>query len=365
MKIVFFWLAPAFFMNYAYARTINISMADKSCEASIKKQVVSAFDEAAQKLASCLPLHQRNEDLKKIEEILYKKTINITCESDAASGNAAIATSAKFADAVPEMKINTYAFRESSLNVLADTLMHESLHWLGYKHYKTYDLPYIATICCGSPKDIHISTKDLACDLLKLKNDEWKTPNYVRKFSAVMTQFGIQDVAIKTGFYSGYMVNQKEATKEAVLDLLYAPVEEINDLCIQSPQEFCRKLYQNASSIPIGIIMAYAVDKNSKFVKTVAKELYPTKRDKLKLSFFYKVSEVVTHLLFNDTAKLKAAAQRVKDAEAGICPQLKESEIQGVQTLMRLKPKATLAEEFFENPADEIPYELGALCAKK
>lgn len=72
-------------------------------------------------------------------------------------------------------------------------LLHEMLHWLGYKHSLTLDLPYIAEACCFS------RNPEQACQLLR-ESPDFQSPSYLERFALVGKQLGISEkIAVRAG----------------------------------------------------------------------------------------------------------------------------------------------------------------------
>jgi hypothetical protein len=80
----------------------------------------------------------------------------------------------------PAIIINTdHVKTEDELKRL---LFHEMLHWLGYKHSETFDLPYLSDYCCFNAisDDPNNSYKKMACDLIEkrphIQSSQYLTP---------------------------------------------------------------------------------------------------------------------------------------------------------------------------------------------
>jgi hypothetical protein len=112
-------------------------------------------------------------------------------------------------DESPGMKINATTARERDPRERRETLFHEMLHWLGYKHYSGarggVDLPYLLALCCmsadGRACDLLKATDPAACGLPRSESQMTRCPitaeslEYSRWFTRVMVDNGRPSIA--------------------------------------------------------------------------------------------------------------------------------------------------------------------------
>lgn len=81
------------------------------------------------------------------------------------------------------------------------TIFHEMLHWLGYKHGHGVDVTYLTEICCFHSKDDWKNNRENACQLLK-DNPDFESEEYHRRFAKVMNNNFRSNIALDAAWKS-------------------------------------------------------------------------------------------------------------------------------------------------------------------
>jgi hypothetical protein len=81
------------------------------------------------------------------------------------------------------------------------TLFHEMLHWLNYKHNEGVDITYLTTVCCFNPTEYEYQrdARQSACGLLG-RNLDWTGAEYQRLFARIMALDSRPQIALNSGY---------------------------------------------------------------------------------------------------------------------------------------------------------------------
>jgi hypothetical protein len=139
----------------------------------------------------CLEKFQSfSQDVFVLKNIIANHQINILCDD-----NLKELARANIKEAISrsnyEIQIDNNASEVTNEQYKEGVFFHETLHFLGYKHFENYDLPYIAEYCC-----FHNNTE--ACQLLNTPKDQWQTQDYMNSFTKIMNLNKRGFIAAKT-----------------------------------------------------------------------------------------------------------------------------------------------------------------------
>lgn len=139
----------------------------------------------------CLGKYKNSfQEISALENIIANHKINILCEY-----NLKELARANIKEAINrsnfEIKIDKDFSELTDGQFEEGIFFHEFLHFLGYKHFENYDLPYIAEYCC-----FHNNAE--ACQLLNMPKDQWQTRAYMYSFTQIMNLNKRGFIAAKT-----------------------------------------------------------------------------------------------------------------------------------------------------------------------
>ncbi|MBN23158.1 MAG: hypothetical protein CL678_17870 [Bdellovibrionaceae bacterium] len=207
--------------------------------------------------SKCLRRYGWNEQAEALKNIWNHKQVKFKCDIPGGSVRLkkagmypvgishtvkAISTSKNDPD-FPAVLLNSKDYLFRSWRIKQSRIFHESIHWLGYKHFDQFDLPLFAQACCFGVEDRE--TTQLACEFLsqKEKNIDIESEKYLSTLTLLLIEKNIKfsDFLLKY-FWKVHTYKKQKINKKDILPwvnslLLYSPkndsgVPQIEDASI-------------------------------------------------------------------------------------------------------------------------------------
>ncbi len=248
----------------------------------------------------------------------------------------------------PGLKIFTGIYNKDNENSqLQAILAHESIHWMGYEHYKNFDLSYVAEMCCLDHKDDFLNEiGQKSCEMFKFKNKEWTNPEYVGNLTKNLGYFGRHFVGLATSFAAAIHSKQLNVPKKDIFKIFeYTAFAYADGSDSDDPKT--TKYYASSPDVTQAIVLAYLTEnQESTFNKVLLKKYFNNKNKTLR--FFRLFSQTISHLIFGSNSDLIQSWLKFKNYEKEICPNLETYEKEAL---------AEMAFYTYENLFDKIKTE--------
>lgn len=258
----------------------------------------------------CLNNHARKQDAEELTALISDRPISLSCAPKEQNIIARALT--RRDENFPGIELNPEDYLKQEGPA---TILHESLHWLGYSHFSDIDIPYLAEMCCFD--NIHES-QNLACTLLSNKNLKWTDEEYIKKFTSALKENDSGQIGIRTAW------NATKSLKNKSSDLIYLSARELSQKTVSGQ-------YSN-SFISIVFMQATLPQLSKKreleaqeILKSTIKRYYlPTEQEKV--SFSLTLGDVISGILQNKKSKVEEAWEHLKSFRPKVCLSLSNSE---------------------------------------
>lgn len=263
----------------------------------------------------------RQDDADNLSKLVQAKDVHIVCEKDASDGDSAHAITNTASPYFPGLELNMkYLNLKNSKNL--GMFFHESIHWLGYKHFEGIDVSYLAESCCFNKN----ANKNSACILFNLNKEEWLTTNYIESFTKIMSDRGYAFIALRTAWNAA--VEKKGPLLEG--GLIFA-LKGLNNSYDEEYLENNVMINSCTGLLPINtLIYSTALAKSSdsivkkaaeSYEKLIIQKCFSEKRiqNPKKIFFLKSIGKILAGILYKDIDLINKTWNSVSIKQTEIC----------------------------------------------
>jgi hypothetical protein len=178
---------------------------------------------------SCLRDIGHGDDAAKLAAMFDEKAatrrVKIRCVVDGTRPYVGASTIPGDADHPSFVLVASHERKVWSSNRGRGILLHEMLHWLGYRHETGFDVPYLAEACCfpaGYDRDNLDHAKNPACRMLR-ERPAFPSEAYFHAFARVAKKMQIPDEIVVGAAQRQARLTHDGALLMAVVGELYGP----------------------------------------------------------------------------------------------------------------------------------------------
>lgn len=325
-----------------FKKTDNLTAV--GCNEEWTEKLKTSVSKSHEKIIQCLQANKRDADAAAFKTLLSQKNISLLCESS--SKNQMVSAEYPGAKNFPGLKFNTTKIDKVEKNAKLDNgIFHESIHWLGYKHYQDVDLSYIAETCCLDHSDTRLNKlAKQSCELFKYQKNDWQKPQYITELTRSLTPFGRGFVGVHTSISAAAQIGRNSANIKLIYPVLFAPLEEVNSSLLGSKMSRAEiAKHADSNSIVYALILNRLVSKSSDekllrrsvaLSRTLARRFYAKSADLEKLQYFLNVAEVIEAVIVKNPETLTEAWGKLKSRSEYMCRDLKKFESDSIEDLL-------------------------------